>query len=137
MSTRHRSGDSPPAGFTLIEILVAFAVAILVLGVVYRSFSTGLGSASAAEDYSRAVLLAESGLELFGTAEALVSGDRDELIDGRFERRASIRLRPDLMPAASAKPDLVPYEIEVSVTWRPGRRPRSISLSTIRLGPPP
>jgi general secretion pathway protein I len=137
MSSRRRASDSPAAGFTLIEILVAFAVVVLLLGIVYRIFSTALGSASVAEDYSRAVLLAESGLELFGTAEALTPGDTGERIDGRFERHASIQPRPDLLSRASDHPDLLPYEIEVTVTWRAGRRPRTVSLSTIRLGPPP
>src|SRR5258707_8716331 len=57
------------AGFTLIEILVAFTVATLLLGALYQLFSAGLRSSASAEHYADAVLLAESGLDaLVGTA---------------------------------------------------------------------
>src|SRR5258708_13349021 len=46
------------AGFTLIEILVAFTVATLLLGALYQVFSTGLRSSASAEHYADAVLLA-------------------------------------------------------------------------------
>jgi general secretion pathway protein I len=135
MSNTGRADDRSTAGFTLVEILVAFAVAVLLLGMLYRVFSTGLQSGSVAEDYSRAVLIAESGLEALGALEALAPGESNDQVENRFERHVRVRLRPDLAPAEDY-PDLVLYEVEVTVTWRAGRHPRSVSLSTVRLAPP-
>ena len=136
MRNARRADNRSTAGFTLVEILVAFSVAVLLLGTLYRIFSTGLQLGSAAEDYSRAVLIAESELEVLGAVEALAPGESSDRVGDRFERHVRVRPRPDLVPADDY-PDLVPYEIEVSVTWGAGRRPRSVSLSTIRLAPPP
>src|SRR5260221_7348945 len=86
------------AGFTLIEILVAFTVATLLLGALYQVFSTGLRSSASAEHYADAVLLAESGLDaLVGTAVAV--GETTDRF-GLYERRTNIRARPDLGPSA-------------------------------------
>src|SRR5260221_5677994 len=86
------------AGFTLIEILVAFTVATLLLGALYQVFSTGLRSSASAEHYADAVLLAESGLDaLVGTAVAV--GETTDRF-GIYERRTNIRARPDLGPSA-------------------------------------
>jgi general secretion pathway protein I len=134
------------AGFTLVEILVAFAVASLLLGVLYEIFSTGVRSGGAAEDYGAAVRIAESGLELAAATGEPSSIGSAETLDGKFERRIVVRPRPDLLPVpaagptsvpANAGPALYPYEVEVMVAWRTGRQERSITLSAVRLGPPP
>jgi len=125
------------SGFTLIEIIVAFTVATLLLSAVYQIFSTGVRATSVAEDYSNAILLAESALEETGVAEALVAGEAHDRLDPKYQRHVFVRLRPDLMPGGREGSALNPYEIEVRITWRSGRQQRSVSLATIRLGPPP
>lgn len=120
------------AGFTLIEILVAFTVAALLLGALYQVFSTGLRSSGSAEHYADAVLLAESGLDaLVGTA--VVVGETTDRF-GIYERRTNIRARPDLA-SSNAQMAIAPYEIEVRVAWREGVRERAVQLSTVRPGP--
>jgi type II secretory pathway pseudopilin PulG len=132
MSNPKRYADKPANGFTLIEILVAFAVAILVLGALYDVYATGLRSSTSSERYSNAVLLAESGLDALAAGPLAPTDTTDRI--GGYERRISVRLRPDL---ASAQAQLVvfPYEVEVHVAWREGMRERTVSLSTLRLGP--
>src|SRR5260370_22430505 len=84
------------AGFTLIEILVAFTVATLLLGALYQVFSTGLRSSASAEHYADAVLLAESGLDaLVGTAVAL-GATTDPL--GIYQRRTNSPPPPHFGP---------------------------------------
>jgi general secretion pathway protein I len=130
---RRGQGDETK-GFTLIEILVAFAVATLLLGALYQIFSTGLRSSVAAENLSGAVLLAQSAID--ATAGTIIAeGDTDDDIDF-YHRRISIRLRPDLSGDPSKVP-LAQYQIEVTVTWRDGRRARHVSLVTLRPGPMP
>lgn len=126
------SGD-PSSGFTLVEILVAFAVASLLLGGVYQVLSTGLRSASVAGEYSTALMLAESAIEEIGISEPIVIGDTLNRIQGSYERRLRVRPRPDLLPVGAGHPTMAPYEIQVTVSWGPRRRPRSVAISTVRL----
>jgi len=132
MSSPTRNAAKASNGFTLIEILVAFAVAILVLGALYDVYATGLRSSTSSEKYSNAVLLAESGLDALA-AGPLTPIDTTDRIGG-YERRISVRLRPDLASTA-ARLALFAYEIEVQVAWHEGIRERTVSLSTVRLGP--
>ena len=132
MSGLKRKAIRSANGFTLIEILVAFAVAIVVLGALYDIYATGLRSGTSSERYSNAILLAESGLDALA-AGPLAPVDTSDRI-GVYERRISVRLRPDLA-SAPAPLAVFPYEIEVLVAWREGVRERMVSLSTVRLGP--
>lgn len=132
MSSPTRNAAKASNGFTLIEILVAFTVAILVLGALYDVYATGLRSTTSTEKYSNAVLLAESGLDALA-AGPLTPIDTTDLIGG-YERRISVRLRPDLAPTA-ARLVVFAYEVEVQVAWHEGIRERTVSLSTVRLGP--
>jgi len=117
------------AGFTLIEILVSFAIAALVLGVLYRVYSTGLQATLAGQRYSNAVLLAQSTLEELSA----VRPDATDDTVGLYHRSWDIVNRPDLMPAGSQM-QAAPYEITVTIAWREGAHQREISLSTLRLG---
>ena len=129
---RQPADNRSSAGFTLIEILVAFTVATLLLGALYQVFSTGLRSSASAEHYAGAVLFAESGLDaLVGTAVAV--GETSDRF-GIYQRRTNIRARPDLAPSDD-QGSVAPYEIEVRVAWREGVRERVVLLSTVRAGP--
>lgn len=132
MITHRCRSDKSASGFTLIEVLVAFAVATLMLAALYQVFSVGLRASSTAENYANAVLLAQSGLETLAGAPVAVGDKRDRI--GPYERRISIRARPDLV-RTGAQPFVAPFEVEVRVAWREGVREREIALSTVRLGP--
>jgi general secretion pathway protein I len=119
----------PEAGFTLIEILVAFAIAALVLGVLYRVYSGGLQSSVASQRYSEAVLVAESTLEELSTGRPTDAGG-DAV--GIYERSWSVADRPDLLPAVSTL-QAMPYEVTVTIAWRQGIHQREVSLSVLRL----
>lgn len=128
------ASDKLEAGFTLIEVLVAFAIAALMLVVLYRITSTGLRSASAATRYSGAVLVAESTLEVFSAADLLAETEMHGRIDG-YSRDVRVWVRHDLLPDNGPLPRVLPYEIDVTVSWRDGIQSRSVALSSLRLGP--
>jgi general secretion pathway protein I len=130
--TRPQKQAEPSAGFTLIEILVAFIIAVLFLGAFYDLFSTSIRGAATSEAYSNAVLLAESALDSAIQSGLAPRESSDEL--GRYERQTSVQARPDLMRPGVA---IVPYEIRVRVTWREGLRARTVSLATLRLAATP
>jgi general secretion pathway protein I len=71
------------AGFTLLELLVAFMVLVLAFTVMLRIFSGGLRGVGDAQAHSRAVEHARAQLALVGTELQLRSGElRGETADG-------------------------------------------------------
>jgi prepilin-type N-terminal cleavage/methylation domain-containing protein len=128
MARRDRAG-----GFTLIEMLVAVAIAAVLLTGIMRLFSTSLAGASRADTYAQATLLAQSKLETMGGMILTTLNDAAGS-DGPFKWRTSVSRYGD--PAAySAGSYLLPYEIAVSVSWLEAGREHSLSLRSLRLGP--
>lgn len=125
--------DRHERGFTLIEILVAFTIASLLLAVIYEIFSGGVRAAAVSRRTTNALLIAESSLETI-TGVAVAPGETIDSV-GAYERTTDVRVRPDLLPP-TAQISVMPYEIVVRVAWRDGVRPRSVQLSTLWLGPP-
>lgn len=127
-------------GFSLLEVLVAFVVLSLVATAVFRLFSGALGNASAAEEYSRGVLIAQSvqsEVEATTLREGTQSGSAD---DGRVQWTVQVTpyeapdVNPDLARASETLP-LRMYRIVTAVTFAsPNGGQRNISLSTIRVG---
>jgi len=125
----------------MLEVLVAFVILALVGTALFRLFSGALTNAAAADDYSRAVLVAESVLaETAGTQplrEAAQSGSAD---DGRIEW--TTRVTPYV--AAQVNPDLERGSEALAIRlWRivaevrfaaPNGKPRTLTLATLRIG---
>jgi general secretion pathway protein I len=120
------------AGFTLIELLVAFSVAVLILGAIYTTLSQGLRASLATQHARDAALLAQSSVDAETSVPVRAKQAEDRI--GSFERRVLISPRPDLVPAG-AQLGVVPYEINVEIGWRDGLATRTVSLSTLWMGP--
>jgi general secretion pathway protein I len=83
---RVRPGRTSSEGFSLLEVLVAFVILALVGTALFRLFSGALGNASAADDMSRAVLVAESVLAEAAAAQPLRETTQQGTVDdGRIE----------------------------------------------------
>lgn len=130
-----------PGGFSLLEVLVAFVILSLVATALFRLFSGALGNASAADEYSRAVLVAESVLAEAAAAQPLrettQSGTAD---DGRIAWTTRVAaysppgVGPDLERAAETMPVLL-YRITAEATFAaPNGGQRSFVLATTRIG---
>ena len=120
------------SGFTLIEVLIAFAILALVLGVVFRTLSTGLSHERTAGLVTARVLEARSILDRLGADLALEEGT----IEGRLatgERWALTvsLLDPDAGDGGRAGA-LNAYLAELSIDGDDGRMLR---LQTLKLGP--
>jgi prepilin-type N-terminal cleavage/methylation domain-containing protein len=133
-----------PAGFSLIETLVALAITGLALAAIADVFGTGLLGHEVSDAATTALSLAETELATAGSATPLLSGESDGLFAGRFHWRLTITRyddKPDrnTASAALAAPAGAPvlYRVAVAVDWRDGLRQRQLALSTLRLGPPP
>jgi general secretion pathway protein I len=130
----HASRHPLEAGFTLIEVLVATVIAALALVALLESFSAGLSTVSHLAARDRAALLAQSVLDAVGARELLAEGVETGQASKGVEWRTTTRRRDDLIYSDPTKILVVPYEVEVEVAWRDGRRSRALTLRTIRLG---
>ncbi len=119
-------------GFSLLEVLVAFAILSVSLGVLLQVFATGLRNVGMADDYSQAVLYAESILSAYGRDAPLREGVREGAINERFSWRGAVSVYTDGMPD-SAKTQVQAYRISVEVSWRGLAQTRSVALETLRL----
>ena len=133
-------------GFSLIEVLVAFSILAVSLGVLMQIFSRASLTTATSVQYSRAAGLASARLEAVGTAIPLergtVTGEPEDgmawelsltpLEGGQAQAELGILLEggPGLVPPA------LPYRVLVTVLWRDGEQVRRLTLSTLRLGAP-
>ena len=137
-----RQGAPRQRGFSLLEVLVAFVILSLVATALFRLFSGALVNASAADDYTHAVLVAESALTEAAAAVPLVettgSGSAEE---GRISWTTHVTAYnpPDLTPDIERVAETMPtrlYRITADVTFAaPSGGTRTFALATLRLGP--
>ncbi len=117
---------------------MAFAILALMLGVLLRIFSGGLRTADLAERYGRATLLAESTLATLGVAEPLEAGEGVYSESEGYRWQVAVEPYPWTAPATGAEPALAPFRVEVRVSWRDeAGAERDVTLTTLRLAPPP
>jgi general secretion pathway protein I len=129
-------------GFTLLEVLVAFIIAGLALGVLFASGLSSLQSAQAASHYEQAVARARSHLTLAVHASPLAAGEWQG-DDGsgfawhlRVASIASTTVRPitAMTLRKSASFPLTLYAVSVSITWQDSGTPREVRLDTEQIG---
>ena len=128
------------AGFSLLEVLVAFVILALVGTLLYRLFGASLNNAGLADEYSRAAVYAESRLATAATDLPLrETSDQGTSDDGRYTW--SSKVETYVPPGTTADQDrlaqLLPmrlWRLSVTVTWpgAPGSQ-RSVAVSTVRL----
>jgi general secretion pathway protein I len=131
---------SRSAGFSLLEVLVAFVILALVGTVLYRLFGASLNNAGLGDEYSRAAVYAESRLATAALDLPLrETSDQGTSDDGRYTW--SSKVENYVPPGTTADQDrlaqLLPmrlWRLTVTVTWpgAPGSE-RSLAISTVRL----
>ena len=122
-------------GFTLIEVLVAFAILALSLTALMQVFGTGLRNTVVSEAYVRATLLAESKLAAVGVEQPLEPGERNGDFGTAGGEDKGYRWRVVVTPfEADELVGIEPYRVSVTVSWGPEHQTqRSVTLNTLRL----
>jgi general secretion pathway protein I len=133
-------GAKRSRGFSLIEVLAAFVILALVATTLFQLFSAALANAGASEEWSRAVLVAQSRLaaaaSVYPLAEASDEGSDD---DGRirWRTRTAPWEPPDVDPEVakvSTAMNTQLFRIEVDVRFPGfGGGERTFSLATVRM----
>jgi general secretion pathway protein I len=126
------------SGFTLIEVVVAFALLALIFAASFEIFTTGMSRAADLDDYSGAIDVAQSQIAAVGTYGRIQEGDtRGESEDGRYAWVVAVRRFDESAdPNAPAASTVVMYRVDVQVAWRGlDTRQHSLGLATVVVGP--
>lgn len=131
MSRRHARG------YTLIEVVVAFAVLALALTLLLGTLTNASRQVRWSADSGRAALLGQSLLDRVDTEGALREGDRDGVLeDGRY--RWQLRVHRFEEPRAGQPvdpnaPSLL--SLDLTLRWGEGGPREQLRLQSLRLAP--
>jgi general secretion pathway protein I len=124
-------------GFSLLEILIAFSILAVSLGILLNIFSGGVNTAMVAEDYTIATQIAESLIAKTGSEiplkEHQSSGDENE------KYHWELTISPHTINHETADPKTVPaqlFKVRATVVWGEGEAggdDRQIQLTTLKL----
>jgi general secretion pathway protein I len=129
-------------GYTLIEVMVAFAILALALTLLLGTLSGATKQIRWADDAGRAALHAESLLSQTGVGEALAPGRTEgNFEDGRYRWTMEIQpwVDPSLVdvppqPVDPGAPRLLSLDLEVQ--WGSGAARERLHLQSLRLVTP-
>ena len=136
-----RARPTRQRGYTLIEVIVAFALLAVALTLLLGILSNSARQVRWADDAGRAVLHAQSLMDQVGVGERLTAGQRDgEFEEGRYRWQLRVaRWRdPALVAAAQPVPMSGPelYEITLAMEWGDAGPGQRLRMSTLRLAAP-
>jgi general secretion pathway protein I len=128
---------SKSGGFTLLEVVVALAIAAVAFVGLFQAGSGGLFAVDTAARVQEAIQRAQSHLAAVGRDAALTQGDfTDDDGDG-YRWRLTVRpvmSRQVLAVGGNTNATETLFDVEVAISW-PGRNgDRSVVLKTLRPG---
>jgi general secretion pathway protein I len=122
-------------GFSLLEVVVAFSILALSLGILIQIFSRALSTTALSRDYSRAATLAEARLNDVGIDIPLETGSYSGEPEDGFSWQLTIA--PYTGGDLAWEPSFDAFLVTSVVSWQAGSGTlRRISLSTLRIGEP-
>lgn len=126
-------------GFSLLEVLVAFSILALSLGVLMQIFSGGLRNVDQSTHHAKAVAIAKSLMARIGTETQLLPGEQTgEFGEPGEQYNWQIRLQALEDPLEAGQPVAVSLfglmGIAVNVEWQDGNKGlRNITLHSTKL----
>jgi general secretion pathway protein I len=123
-------------GFTLIEVLVAFAIAAVLLVPLLRIFSGGLNGLARSDRAATAALWAETVLASRDGETPLAEGVEGGDLPGGYHWERRVSFYGEAATPNQIAP-LVPYDVTMTVSWLERGRPRTVTLETLLLALPP
>ena len=122
-------------GFSLLEILIAFSILALSLGILLKIFSAGVNTALVAEDYTAAVQIAESLMAKTGVETPLQANQASGLENEKYHwlvEVSPIEFNPENVDATAITAIL--FKIKVIVSWGDDNtNDRQVELTTLKL----
>ena len=129
------------AGFTLLEVLIAFVIAALAVGALFEGTVAGLDATSVSAKYDEAISLARSHLAAIGRGAPIGQQETRGVEGDGFTWHLHIREAgsrqlslTDQDRANDLKPSrAILYDVTVTESWKAGGRERQVTLATRRL----
>jgi general secretion pathway protein I len=126
------------AGFSLIEILVAFSILAISLGVLLHIFSGGLRTAIVSEEYQQALAIAQAQLARAGTDIPLAQGSLSGVEQEKFAWSMQVTLFELPQVKSTLDTNQLPatmqaFKVKVIVEWEEGQDNRSVVLNSVHL----
>ena len=122
-------------GFSLLEILIAFSILAISLGILLKIFSSGINTALVSEDYTAAVQIAESLMAKTGLESPLQAGENSGTENEKYEWQVLVTpylFNPDNIDEMSITTTL--FKVKVIVNWDIEKtKRRQIELTTLKL----
>jgi len=122
-------------GFSLLEILIAFSILALSLGILLKIFSAGVNNAVVAEDYTAAVQIAESLMAKTGVETPFQASQASGLENEKYHWRVEVspfEFNPEKVDTTAITAVL--FKVKVIVSWGDDNaNDRQIELTTLKL----
>jgi len=121
-------------GFSLLEILIAFSILALSLGILLNIFSGGLRRTIVSEEYQKAVTIAQAKISAAGVEFPMDEGQKQGQVLDKFNWSLVMQpLNTDDVAAASEAMGIQVYEVISRVQWMAGDNDRQVELITLKL----
>ncbi len=140
-------GHDYARGFSILEILVAFTLLALAMGILMQIFSRGVNGAGLADQYAKATMMAESKLATVGIESVLQEGETTGKFDASFQWRLQVTPFVDPTPkdptalAANGGVDIESlmavklFDVSLTVSFQSDdNRDRQVTLNTLLIG---
>lgn len=124
-------------GFSLLEILIAFSILALSLGILLKIFSAGVNTAVVAEDYTAAVQIAEGLMAKTGVETPLLAGQETGVENEKYHWQVVVspfEFNPENSDTTAIRAIL--FKVKVSVSWGDNNtdaNKRQVELSTLKV----
>ena len=119
----------------MLEVLVAFAILSISLGILYQAMGNSLRNLALSDQYTQAMMIAESKLAEMGSKTPLTSATDS----GEEEPGYAWRVTVEPFAAGDSgtnPPDFEAFHVHVEVSWQEGRKSRVYVLDSLRLNNP-
>ncbi len=138
IAPRRRRPPRTQRGYTLLEVIVAFALLAMALGLLLGILSGSARQVRWSGDAGRAALYAQSLMDQVGVGERIAAGQRDgELEQGRY--RWQLRIAPwrDAATRAAQQPVALGaqelFEVTLAIEWGDAGPGQRLQLRTLRV----
>jgi general secretion pathway protein I len=123
-------------GFTLLEVIVALAIASFAFAGLFRAGSSGLFAADTAARTEEAVERGQSHLAALGRDVAILQGDSEGDDGGGFRWR--LRVQPLASEATAGQQGdntgrVTLFDVQVAISWKDGGHDRAVVLRSRRI----